>query len=109
MRPVVATFAKAKGVAVEKGWGADSVALKVKGKIFAMLVRGDLVLKLPAGTVDKLVRAGAKRFDPRGDGREMKEWVVLAVDAPDRVRLSREALEFVSAGGAGPKSRSRIR
>jgi hypothetical protein len=96
MKPVVAAFAKAKGVAVEKGWGADSVALKVKGKIFAMLVRGDLVLKLPSAKVDELVRAGAKRFDPRRDGREMKEWAVLALDARDCVRLAREALEFVS-------------
>ena len=75
-----------------------SNALKVKGKIFAMLVRGDLVLKLPRARVDELVHEGAKRFDPRRDGREMKEWVVLPVNAAGRVGLAREAFDFVSGG-----------
>jgi len=100
MKPVVAAFARSKGVTVEKGWGADSVAIKARGKIFAMLVRGDLVLKLPRDRVDELVHEGAKRFDPRRDGREMKEWVVLPVNAAGCVGLAREAFDFVS-GGAG--------
>jgi hypothetical protein len=99
LKSVVAAVAGTAGVTVEKGWGSNSVALKVRGKIFAMLVRGDLVFKLPVATVDRLVAGGAKRFDPRGDGRVMKEWVVLAVTAPGRVGLAREALAFV-AGGA---------
>src|SRR5215510_4290785 len=83
MQPVVAAVANARGVTVEKGWGANSVALKTRGKIFVMLVRGDLVFKLPRASVDERVGAGgAKRFDPRHDGREMKEWLVVPLNAP---------------------------
>src|SRR5262249_43852488 len=98
MKPVVAAFAGAKGVTAEKGWGADSVAIKARGKIFAMLVRGDLVLKLPASRVDELVGGGATRFDPRRDGRVMREWAVLPLSARNRVRLAEEAFAFVSGG-----------
>ena len=50
-----------------------SYGLKVHGRIFAMIVRGDLVVKLPKARVDELVQAGvATRFDP-GHGRLMKE------------------------------------
>ena len=98
MKPMVAAVEKLKGVTVEKGWGSSSVALKVRGKVFAMLVREGLVFKLPASRVDALVAAlGAARFDPRGDGRVMKEWLVLPPEAKDRVALAREALEFVGA------------
>jgi hypothetical protein len=101
MKPVVAAFSGSKAVTVEKGWGSNSVALKTRGKIFAMLVRGDLVFKLPSARVDELVGGGGgKRFDPRHDGREMKEWLVVPLSARDRVKLARQAFEFVSAGGA---------
>ena len=99
MQPIVDAFAGVKAVSVEKGWGSNSVALKTRGKIFAMLVRGDLVLKLPGLTVDGIVAAhGARRFDPRGDGRVMKEWLVVPAGLRDRVKLAREAFEFVAAG-----------
>ena len=99
MKPIVDAFAGVKAVSVEKGWGSNSVALKTRGKIFAMLVRGDLVLKLPGLTVDGIVAAhGARRFDPRGDGRVMKEWLVVPPNLRDRVKLAREAFEFVAAG-----------
>ena len=100
LQRVVAAFANEKRVTLGKGWGADSLALKAKGKIFALVMRGDLVLKLPASRVDEIVKAhGATRFDPRRDGRVMKEWVVLPLDMPSRVTLAREAFEFVVAGG----------
>jgi hypothetical protein len=55
-----------------KGFGSS--ALKVQGKIFAMLVRGRLVVKLPRQRVDALVASGGgERYDPRRDGRLMKE------------------------------------
>ena len=80
-----------------------SVGLKVGGKIFAMLVRGDLVVKLPRERVSALVEAGVGRqFDPRRDGRLMKEWVVLAGDDPPWVEVAREACDFV---GGAPKRR----
>jgi len=50
-----------------------STSLRVKGKIFAMLVRGRLVVKLPARHVDALVEAAeGQRFEPCR-GRLMKE------------------------------------
>ena len=76
-----------------------SEGLKVNGKFFAMVVRGDLVVKLPQSRVANLLAAGtATRFDP-GHGRVMKEW--LAVDAAstdDWLSLAREALKFVADG-----------
>ena len=79
-----------------------SLGLKVSGKIFAMLVRGDLVVKLPRERVAALVDAGlGEQFDPRRDGRLMKEWVVIAGDEPPWVDVAREAHGFV--GGATGK------
>lgn len=78
-----------------RGFGADE--LKVRGKIFAMLTRGRLVVKLPQARVDALIAAGdGERFDPRRDGRLMKEWLVVAPKADARwLDLAREALAFV--------------
>jgi hypothetical protein len=77
-----------------KGFGAD--ALKVDGRIFAMLVRDRLVVKLPRRRVDELIAAGdGDRFDP-GHGRLMKEWLVIGPSAEDRwLALATEALAFV--------------
>lgn len=76
-----------------------STELKVHNKIFAMLVRGNLVVKLPKSRVDALVAAGeGERFDPRHDGRLMKEWVVLDTSMKEQwLILAREAMEFVAS------------
>ncbi|MBS2963186.1 hypothetical protein KGA66_09025 [Actinocrinis puniceicyclus] len=84
-------------------------ALKTGGKIFAMLVRGSLVLKLPRGRVDALVDAGeGTRFDPRG-GRPMTEWLVLDPGSTlDWSPLADEAMQYVgavNAKAAGAKAR----
>jgi hypothetical protein len=82
-----------------------SNALKVNGKIFAMMSQGTLVVKLPRARVDALVEAAAgTRFDP-GHGRLMKEW--LAISAPTRAwgDLVREAHDFVVGGGAPKRSK----
>ena len=51
-----------------------SSGLKIHNKIFAMLVKGKLVVKLPRSRVDALIASGdGERFDPRQDGRLMKE------------------------------------
>ncbi len=69
----------------QRAFGATS--LKTSGKIFAMLVKGRLVVKLDRRRVDALVAAGTGRpFDP-GDGRLMKEWLEVAESAPDEVWL----------------------
>src|SRR5215471_3537143 len=67
----------AEGPRSKKAFGASG-QLKIHDKIFAMLVRGTLVVKLPKPRVDALIAAGAgERFDPRQDGRLMKEWVTI--------------------------------
>lgn len=85
------------GSATSRGFGAD--ALKVEGRIFAMLTRERLVVKLPRRRVDELVAAGrGERFDP-GHGRLMKEWLHLYEgDATDWETLGREALAFGRRG-----------
>ncbi len=78
------------------GSGFGRSALRVQGKIFAMLVRGRLVLKLPAERVDDLVEAGdGVRFDAN-KGTPMREWFSLGPRSGlEWVPLAREALEFV--------------
>jgi hypothetical protein len=94
--PLVAAFAKNKDVILGKGWGAGNSVLKVKGKIFAMTVKGNLVAKLPKTRVADLVRDGAGVcFDPRGDGRLMKEWLVVEPGKADWLALAKEAHRFV--------------
>jgi nucleoid-associated protein YgaU len=94
--PVAAAFSGDRSVTLEKGWGSGNVVLKVKGKIFAMTMKDDFVAKLPAERVGALVDAGKGAFfDPRHDGRLMKEWVVVAPGKGSWIGLAREALEFV--------------
>jgi hypothetical protein len=93
--PVASAFAGRRSVRLEKGWGAENVALKYKAKIFAMTLRGTLVVKLPAQRVQELVDRGTgEQFDPRKDGRLMKEWVVVKQAAADWVGLAKEAYQF---------------
>ncbi len=82
-----------------EGKGFGSSGLKVHNKIFAVLVSGKLVVKLPKPRVDALVAAGdGERFDPRHDGRPMKEWVVVEPTSKEGwLPLAREALRFVAS------------
>jgi hypothetical protein len=79
----------------KKGFGSS--ALCTRGSIFAMLVRGQLVVKLPRARVDALVAEGkGERFDPRHDGRLMKEWLAIGSGYEEEwLPLAREALAFV--------------
>jgi len=94
--------------AVTEGTAFGSTpGLRVGGKIFAMLGRdGKLVVKLPKPRVDELVESGTgTRFDPRHDGRVMREWVTV----PARhgrlwEQLASDALQFV---GPSPRHPSR--
>jgi hypothetical protein len=81
----------------EGGRGFGGNALKVDGRIFAMVSGGTLVVKLPRSRVDVLVEDGTgTRFEP-GTGRVMREWLALAAAADDArwSALAREALAFV--------------
>jgi hypothetical protein len=82
------------------GRGFGRSALRVHGKIFAMLVRGRLVVKLPTERVDALVNGGAGvRFDAN-KGTPMKQWLTLDPESDtDWLPLAREALDFVRDTG----------
>lgn len=77
------------------GRGFGSSALRFHTKIFAMYVRGRLVLKLPRARVDELVGGGeGERFDAN-KGTPMKEWFALdPASACPWPELAREALEY---------------
>jgi hypothetical protein len=70
-------------------------ALKVNGKIFAMPVRGALVVKLPRARVTALVESGAGEYFDPGHGRLMREWVSLRGRERSWIDLAREARDFV--------------
>jgi hypothetical protein len=95
------------GVDEGTGFGSNP-GLRVGGKIFAMLVHGELVLKLPASRCEVLVFADAAVPFERGQGRPLREWVVVSADVEgDWLALARESLEFVR--GATPPRRGRER
>jgi hypothetical protein len=82
----------------EGGRGFGRSALRFRRKIFAMLVRGRLVLKLPEARVGALVAAGAGIPFDANKGTPMREWLSLdPASELDWVPLAREALAF--AGG----------
>lgn len=92
--------------------GFGSQALRVRGKIFAMLsLKRQFVVKLPRDRVDELVasRCGS-RFES-GQGRAMKEWFVPGPKlASSWIALAKEAFSFVAAADSHtvrPKSGSR--
>lgn len=100
---LVRAFAGRPGVS-QDGVGFGSSALKVGGKIFAMLSsHGEFVVKLPRDRVDVLVASGeGRRFDP-GRGRLMKEWLALRpASGLDWASVAEEAMAFVGPeGGEG--------
>ncbi len=64
------------------GSGFGRNAVRFEKKIFAMFVRGRLVVKLPRARVDDLIEAGqGDRFDAN-KGTPMKEWFSLDPDPP---------------------------
>jgi hypothetical protein len=80
------------------GSGFGRSALRFRRKIFAMLVRGRLVLKLPEARVSDLVAAGAGVPFDANKGIPMREWLSLdPACGLDWLPLAREALAF--AGG----------
>ena len=101
--PVVARYSDlvddlmgADGVTPPQGGGGfGRSALRYRGKIFAMLVRGSLVVKLPAGRVTELVASGEGLHFDANKGTPMKEWLSLDPGSElDWLALAREALDF---------------
>jgi hypothetical protein len=82
------------------GRGFGRSALKFRGRIFAMLVRERLVLKLPASRVGELAAAGHGVPFDANKGTPMREWLSLDPGSPaDWLSLAREALAFAAEPG----------
>jgi hypothetical protein len=80
------------------GSGFGRSALRWEDKIFAMLVRGRLVLKLPASRVDALVGGGDGVHFDANKGTPMKEWFSLDPESGLAwLPLAQEALDFARA------------
>jgi hypothetical protein len=80
------------------GSGFGRGSLKYQGKIFAMLVRGRLVVKLPEARVAGLITAGEGAAFDANKGIPMREW--LSLDPRSRLdwlSLATEALDFARA------------
>lgn len=94
VQTMLASSSATLGSRGKKGFGES--ALQINDKIFAMLARDRLVVKLPRARIDELIEAGAgERFDP-GHGRLMKEWIVIAPERDAQWRmLAEEALAYV--------------
>lgn len=90
---------------VSEGRMFGSSGLKVEKKVFAMLVKGELVVKLPKDRVNELVASGdGAHFDP-GHGRLMKEWVAIPLrNFRDWEQLADEAFQFVGSAVPHPHS-----
>lgn len=96
---IVKAFAGKRGVTDESSRGFGSSALKVDNRIFAMLASGDrFVVKLPRRRVDAMVAAGeGERFDPRRNGKLMKEWLVVHRRLSSKwLPLAQEAYDFAA-------------
>jgi hypothetical protein len=93
---LVDEFVGTAGVTPPRGGGGfGRGALRYQGKIFAMLVRGRLVVKLPARRVDELVEAGDGIHFDANKGTPMREWLSLDQGSgQDWLALAGEALDF---------------
>lgn len=90
-----ATYGATSDDGPKRAFGATS--LKTNGKIFAMLVKDRLVVKLPAARVAELAAAREGRaFDP-GHGRIQREWFDADTDDPAAwLALATESEAFVA-------------
>lgn len=75
-----------------------ATALKTDGKIFTMLVKDRLVVKLPRQRVSALISAGEGGPFETQPGRAMKEWVTIPASTLERwLELAEEARGFVGS------------
>ena len=91
---VVEALVGEPGVTLGRSFASEG--LRVGKRIFAMEVKGALVVKVSAERAAALCKARvATPFDP-GHGRVMKQWISVSRRAKiDWVELAREALVFV--------------
>jgi hypothetical protein len=88
-----ATYGNDESKGARRSFGSTS--LKTNGKIFAMLVKERLVVKLPEERVNALIAEDrGERFD---NGRPQREWLVFGSDEyEDWLAVAIESEAFVS-------------
>src|SRR5262245_21517625 len=92
--PVRAAFADNHEVIENRKYSSENV-LAVQGRIFAMLVKGKLVVKLPKAPVDALVAGKiGENFHP-SHGRRLKKWMVVGAGRAPWDAMAKEAYRFV--------------
>lgn len=92
----------------ERASGFGRSAVRFNGKIFVMLVRGRLTLKLPEHRVAELVLTGHGEPFDANKGKPMREWICLRPDsALAWPELAAEALDFARSATGVENRRSR--
>ena len=73
----------------------NATSLCVDRKVFVMLTKGALVVKLPTARVATLISSGVGQpWDP-GNGKPMKQWLLVPMSAgTDWIALARESRAF---------------
>ncbi|MHA2006221.1 MAG: hypothetical protein ACXABO_16455 [Promethearchaeota archaeon] len=73
-------------------------SLKTNRKMFAMFSKGHYVVKLSKERVSELISSGnGQPYDP-GNGRIMKEWVIIPLEYSDKwINYASEAMDFVKS------------
>ena len=90
---VMEALATQRRVTTGRMFGSE--ALKLGNRVFAMVVKGRLVVKVSPDRAKELQESGlASAFDP-GHGRLMKQWVSIQPRAKiDWIELAGEALAY---------------
>ena len=93
--PIAAAFRGGRNITEARMFGSSG--LKADGRVFVMVVKGNLVVKLPAPRIQELIGSRvAQPFDP-GHGKVMKEWASIPVTHSTKwLALAEEAHRFVS-------------
>jgi hypothetical protein len=100
---LIAEFSSEQEVTVGNWFGKR--CLKVGGKVFAALWRGDVAFKLTGeGHAEALQVEGAHLFDPRGQGHPMREWVQIpAAQSSTWSHFARLARDYVAGAAQAEK------
>jgi hypothetical protein len=70
-------------------------SLKISRKMFTMFSKGNYIVKLPKERVEELIGSGVGLpYDP-GNGKIMKEWVIISENSMDQwIEYASEAKDF---------------
>ena len=98
---IVETLAADPRVTQSRMFG--SPGLKTGRKVFAMLVKGRLVVKVSARRAGEIVASGVGAYFDPGHGRLMKEWVEIAGGShEDWMSLVKEATANALSASLAP-------